>query len=333
MATFTRNIVGAEGGGAQESAFSSAQWCRWTVHERSPGSRNTGRRSREQAKGLSDGQILALRKNEDIAKALIQAYASQNAAQLKKFGDIASATNLYLAHFLGVGGANKVLQANPNTPVDQLGLGRKVLAGNQQYLRNDNGKGAYRTAGELQTFIAGRIGDTTNDQLDGTRQAYADLLKKQSELNTKLQEENAARLLALGYLQKEQGATVDQKNVLERQKAIDEALKKARDEATKAGTFLSPDQEKAITDTVGQVYDLEHAEKLVNDRLNEQQTLRDALLKAVTEAEQAGDSAGVGALTAALTANNAAFTTAIDAAEKYWKQFDSPEARSRARNI
>lgn len=67
----------------------------------------------EMAAGLSDGAILALRRNREYSAALITEYAKQNAVALQEAGLEASSRNLHLAHFLGPGGATKILKADP----------------------------------------------------------------------------------------------------------------------------------------------------------------------------------------------------------------------------
>lgn len=67
-----------------------------------------------------NGQILALRANSDDSKALIEAYARENAGVLQKAGVSVDEVALQLAHFLGPQGAVKVLTAAPGTAVSGL---------------------------------------------------------------------------------------------------------------------------------------------------------------------------------------------------------------------
>lgn len=68
----------------------------------------------EMAAGLSDGAILALRKTREYSVRLIEEYAKENAVALQKAGFAATDANLHLAHFLGSGGAVKMLKADPS---------------------------------------------------------------------------------------------------------------------------------------------------------------------------------------------------------------------------
>lgn len=91
-------------------------------------------RARETA-GMSDAQVLALRNNPLISAQMAAVYARQNGAYLRKNGHAVDNGTLYLSHFLGAGGANAVLSADPSTPVDQIlkagqiSANRSVLAG------------------------------------------------------------------------------------------------------------------------------------------------------------------------------------------------------------
>ena len=59
--------------------------------------------------GRSRQQILDMRTNCDLARAMTAAFTKDNAVVLRQAGHTVTPGNLYLAHFLGVGGASKVL--------------------------------------------------------------------------------------------------------------------------------------------------------------------------------------------------------------------------------
>ncbi len=67
----------------------------------------------DMAAGLSDDSILALRQNREYSARLIEEYARENAVALQQAGLEATSANLHLAHFLGAGGAVKMLKADP----------------------------------------------------------------------------------------------------------------------------------------------------------------------------------------------------------------------------
>lgn len=72
------------------------------------------------AQGRSDDQLLAMRKIPQLAQRMTEAFTADNQAGLTKADVPVTPATSYLAHFLGLGGAVKVLKADPNTPVSKL---------------------------------------------------------------------------------------------------------------------------------------------------------------------------------------------------------------------
>jgi muramidase (phage lysozyme) len=72
------------------------------------------------AQGRSDDQILAMRKIPALAARVTEAFTAGNQEGLTKAGLPVTPATTYLAHFAGLGGATKVLRADPNTPVEKL---------------------------------------------------------------------------------------------------------------------------------------------------------------------------------------------------------------------
>lgn len=78
---------------------------------------------------LTPAQILALRTDMAFSRKAAEAYTRENAAHLQSNGLTPSYPNLRLAFLLGPGGATRVLQASPDTPLQAL-LGPAVLIAN-----------------------------------------------------------------------------------------------------------------------------------------------------------------------------------------------------------
>ncbi|WP_457578960.1 phage tail length tape measure family protein [Ensifer adhaerens] len=87
----------------------------------------------DRAQNMADATILALREDADISKALIEAYARENAGILRQAGVSVNEAALQLAHFLGPQGAVSVLTAKSGTPVSQV-LGADAINANQSIL-------------------------------------------------------------------------------------------------------------------------------------------------------------------------------------------------------
>lgn len=86
-------------------------------------------------KDAVDAQILALRANSDDSRALIEAYARENASTLQKAGVSVDEVALQLAHFLGPQGAIAVLKAAPGTLAKDV-LGASAVKANPTILGN-----------------------------------------------------------------------------------------------------------------------------------------------------------------------------------------------------
>jgi hypothetical protein len=79
--------------------------------------------------GLSDGQIAAKRSSGQLQEILMTDLMNANAKSLRGNGHAADAGNLYLAHFSGSAGANKLLRADPNASARSV-LGDAVIKAN-----------------------------------------------------------------------------------------------------------------------------------------------------------------------------------------------------------
>lgn len=99
--------------------------------------------------GKTDDEILALRADPDLSRAMTEAYASENAKKLESSGIPVTAGTSYLAHFAGPQGAVSVLSADPSIPVAQV-LGEKVVRANP-FLAN-------MTAGDLRAWADKKMG-------------------------------------------------------------------------------------------------------------------------------------------------------------------------------
>ena len=79
--------------------------------------------------GKSDAELLALKTDPALSREMTEAYANQNQTILSKAGVPVTPGTTYLAHFAGPGGAVKVLQADPNAPVESV-LGSAAVKAN-----------------------------------------------------------------------------------------------------------------------------------------------------------------------------------------------------------
>lgn len=85
----------------------------------------------ELAKTLNDKQILEMRSDPAFSTEMTQALATQNAASLTKSGLPVTTASLALAHRFGAGGASKILNAAPDTPMEDI-VSKEVMKANPE---------------------------------------------------------------------------------------------------------------------------------------------------------------------------------------------------------
>jgi hypothetical protein len=184
-----------------------------------------------------------------------------------------------------------------------LGLVARCCRATRATCGRTTARAATGPPGNSRRSSAGKIGDTTNDQLrrraaPGTTPTCSKSRKTQpcSATRTNAKRLTRPRLPA-------EGAGRDRRRRrtrLERQKAIDEAVEEGARQGDEGRHNLSPEQEKTIRDK-RRAGLRPRARREAGQRPAERAA--DAARRAaegVTEAEQAGDSAGVAALTAAI---------------------------------
>lgn len=106
------------------------------------------------AAGKSDEQVLALRTDPKLSREMTSRYVQENAAALRQASVPVNDGTVYLAHFLGAGGAVKVLKANPDAPI-------KGIVGEQAYAANQTKGGTFvggETAGAVRSWAARKVG-------------------------------------------------------------------------------------------------------------------------------------------------------------------------------
>jgi hypothetical protein len=106
----------------------------------------------------SPAEILALRGTKladgtPIESALEQRFRADNIASLASAGIQPTPGNVYLAHFLGAGGARNVLSADPNTPLSQV-VSADAIKANPEVLAIRN-----KTVGDLQNWANSKFGN------------------------------------------------------------------------------------------------------------------------------------------------------------------------------
>lgn len=197
----------------------------------------------DRAEGMSEAAILALRENADLSRQMVELYLRENAAALQAAGRAVTDTNLYLAHFLGPGGAASVLGADRDTPISEL-LSAAAIRANPTVLGGD------ATAGSVIDWAAEKMDVPAS--VIAAQQAVADLAREavdaQAQFNESIAEGVEQRRFEASLL----GDTA-------RDQAIRTALREAETRAADRGVELGDDQRRIIAESVGLLFDQQQA--------------------------------------------------------------------------
>lgn len=143
----TGRIIGAESGGnplarnPRSSAGGLGQFINSTWL-------STIRKHRPDLANRSNSELLRLKFDPSLSKAMTAAYAADNQGFLKSKGIDPTPGNTYLAHFAGPQGA-AAIHANPNAPIEQL-MGASAVAANP-FLRG-------KTGADVINWASGKVG-------------------------------------------------------------------------------------------------------------------------------------------------------------------------------
>ncbi|WPE19965.1 tape measure protein [Shinella zoogloeoides] len=184
----------------------------------------------DEAANLSRSQILELRTNTEKSRALIDAYARENAAVLQKAGLSVDEVALQLAHFLGPQGAVNVLKAAPGTAVSKV-LSADAIKANPEVL----GGGA--TVDDAIAYAQRRAGmDTDGTRRLDSRDAFNNALGQQQKMLEALIAETGIRS-TLNPMVNDYGKAL---STLE---AAQKLLNEAQEQGTAAGQELKDVQQ------------------------------------------------------------------------------------------
>lgn len=101
--------------------------------------------------GLTDNQILNLRNDANLSVKMTAMYARENTAKMQQAGiPTVGPGEVYLAHFMGPGGAIRALQAPLDTPITALMLPKEIAA--NKGIRFNGKSFADFTAGDLRAW-------------------------------------------------------------------------------------------------------------------------------------------------------------------------------------
>jgi hypothetical protein len=115
-----------------------------------------GRHRPDLTSGQSRAQILALRDDPQLNAEMTRLYLQENRARLQAAGVPSDPGALYLAHFMGPGGAVQALRAPATTPITQLMSAAAIRA--NAPIRHNGKSFAQFTAADLRSWAAAKMG-------------------------------------------------------------------------------------------------------------------------------------------------------------------------------
>lgn len=269
----------------------------------------------DRAAGMTDAMILALRTDAEASRKMIELYSAENAKTLQQAGIAVNEANLYLAHFLGPGGARALLSAKPDTPVDRI-LGADQINANSSILSG-------KTAEEVVRWAERKMGITSQEL--GVRQRL-------NELETEALEKDQERQTAYDERISDMQFELSQAGLAERQAAVAEALRTAEKER---GRKLTEEERAEVERLAGATYDAANAERLqgeegkrleqeINTLLERQAFLREQ----IAYAQQTGDLAAAQTAEAELAKVNEQLDAATQKSLAFWESMGGAEAEA-----
>lgn len=251
----------------------------------------------DRAQGMTDKAILMLRTNADLSRQMVELYVRENATLLNKAGVAVNDASIYLAHFLGPGGAIAVLQAKVNTPVSEL-LGSDKINANKSILQG-------KTAGQVTAWATQKMG--ISDPEVAARKTLTDLDAKRLETEKEYQLEYTKRVeqqkFELSLIAK--GA---------KEAAIAKAVRDEEVKAKAAGLQLTKEQRAETEKLAAAEFDNKNANLEVNQLMEQ----RKALLESLEIAQLAGDQGKAESVIEQIAGVEEKLQSAIALAIQFW---------------
>lgn len=138
---------------------------------------STVKAARPELAGLSDGDLLKLRQDPAFSQEMTQEYARQNGSTLQQQGYPVTTATLALSHRFGTDGGIKIMQAPPNTPIEDV-VSPAVMKANPD-LKDQT------TTSVMQGFTQ-KVGNTPVDMGNGGQGGVQTLSPEERSLQEKI---------------------------------------------------------------------------------------------------------------------------------------------------
>jgi tape measure domain-containing protein len=285
----------------------------------------------DRASGLTDAAILALRENAELSRTMTELYLRENAEQLRRAGIAITDANLYLAHFLGPGGAIDLIGSPRGTVANDV-LSEGAINSNQSILDG-------RTREEVIAWAQRKVGISEEElavqesmiEIERRRAEEAERAAERAQAERDRAAEATADRLAEGEFDIEQQERMNAG--LEREAAIQAAIRQAKQE----NAAITDEELARVAEQAGRLFDLEEIERRRKDakeaheaaeeRVNQLLQQREALERQRNVALANNDVTTANALKTEIEGVNQAMLEAIDNAIRMWQAVGGPESQ------
>lgn len=265
----------------------------------------TAARLLEAGKKQGEAAILMYKtgeQNRDTQMKVLENFTAENQARLLNAGINPNAANTYLAHFLGPGGAIKVILANPKEQLSNL-LKPEVIAANQSVLGAGGRAGG--TAGGVQAWAARLMGGNATLMDNGLTQMETEAAKLAKQ-----------REDALKRINNELDEQYNKLRLTTTEAEVQNKLKEA-------GLTLTSAEGQALAERIRKSREQTDAEEKVNALMAQRQMIQEQIK---FNQEQTGDVEVLRLLQEQLVGVNGQLNSAIQNAIKMWAAIGGPQA-------
>lgn len=156
----------------------------------------------------------------------------------------------------------------------------------------------------------------------------AQRVEAQASFNDQLDREADNRRRSTEEMQRQLGLSGEQLLAEQRRQAIADAIHDAEVQATQQNLTLDDTRRRSIEQTTGALFDLQNAQRRATEGVDAASAERQALLDRLDAARQIGDNDLVAEIERQLSGVDNALESAINRAIEFWRQFNTPEART-----
>jgi uncharacterized protein (TIGR02594 family) len=157
--------------------------------------------------------------------------------------------------------------------------------------------------------------------------------QQQTDFTNTIERETKARELQVAQAERLIGLSGDALLAEQRRQAIETAIADKQQEADRTHVEFTKEARDLLADTIGKQFDLQHLQERATKPVEDLGGTRSALIERFGSALTAGDTKALDTLQGQIDTVDKALGEAIDRAESWWAQFDTPEAASAIANL